>query len=141
MNILSDRQDGPPACAWVRAIIANTAEGLARDRGRRRSREVPLAEGTEILADSRPTPEELARDMQLLELLREMIAALPETYRDVLELRYGWQLDTSETAKLLHISRSNVTSRLHRVVALFQKRIEARLNRTRRHLRETKEST
>jgi len=63
----------------------------------------------------------------MYQLLAEMIASLPDTYRTVLELRYGRDLSTGETAEQLHISRSSVSTRLNRAVALLRKRIKARL--------------
>ena len=43
----------------------------------------------------------------------------------MLELRYGQELDTGETAELLHISRSNVATRLNRAVSMLRRWIEA----------------
>ena len=65
-------------------------------------------------------------DAQLLQLLDEVVATLPETYRRVLELRYGQERSTEETAELLHISRSNVATRLDRVISLIRKRVKER---------------
>lgn len=115
----------PPACAWVAAIVANTAKAVARERSRDRTSF--LTDQTLQLADPGKTPEELARDKQLLQLLGEMIALLPEMYREVLELRYGRGVSTATAAELLHISQSAVATRLNRAVSMLRRQIEARL--------------
>ncbi len=114
---------GPPACAWVRAIIANSA----RDIHRHQHGEVPLPEEPDQRQDPGPSAEDQAVETQLLLLLEEIVFALPETYRQVLELRYGQERSTEETAELLHISRSNVATRLDRAVSLVRKRVKERL--------------
>lgn len=113
--------DGPKACPWVGKIVANTAKTVRRQRHRRR--EVPLFE---VQAPIR-TPEDLAQEKQMLALLREMISLLPDTYRQVIELRVVEGLSTRQTADLLHISRSNASSRLNRAVKLLQQRLDSRI--------------
>ena len=113
--------DGPRACPWVGKIVTNTAKNIRRQR--RQRREVPLLEG---IASSR-TPEDLAQEKQMLTLLREMVSLLPKTYRQVIELRVFEGFSVKETAELLHVSRSNVSTRLNRAVKLLQKRIDSRI--------------
>ena len=57
-----------------------------------------------------------------------MVAALPAAYRNVCQLRYGRDLSTTETARRLGISPSNVTTRLARAVGMLQSRLDARLS-------------
>ena len=113
--------DGPKACSWVSTIVANAA----RDIRRRRllHEEAPL---TEVEEPSR-SPEALAQEKQLLALLREIISFLPETYRQVVELRLQQGLSTDQTAGRLHISRTQVKTRLNRAVQMIQRRIDARI--------------
>ena len=113
--------NGPKACPWVSQIVANTARDVSRQRWRRG--EIPLSE-TE---DPGRNPEELTAEKELLALLREMVSLLPDTYRQVIELRVYAGFSTRQTAELLHVSRSNVTTRLHRAVRLLQRRIDARI--------------
>ena len=113
--------NGPKACPWVSRIVANSARDVRRQRWRRG--EIPLSE-TE---DLRRNPEEIAAEKELLGLLREMVLLLPDTYRQVIELRVYAGLSTRQTADLLHVSRSNVTTRLHRAVKFLQRRIDARM--------------
>ena len=117
---------GPPACAWVRSIVANSA----RDIHRRRHGEMQLNEEPDQRQDTAKFADDQAMGAQLLQLLEEIIATLPGSYRQILALRYGQERSTEETADLLHISRSNVATRLERAVSLLRKRVKARLDAT-----------
>ena len=112
--------DGPKACPWVHEIVANTAEDVRRQRTSRS--EVTLREEGDVSAD----PEALAQENELLALLGEMVSLLPDTYRQVLELRAYQGLSSQQTAERLHISRSSVSTRLNRAVRLLQRRLETR---------------
>ena len=113
--------NGPKACPWVAKIVANTSKDIRRQR--RRRREAPLLE----VEASTQTPEDLAQEKQMLILLREMISLLPETYRQVIELRVVKGFSTRQTADRLHVSQGSVRTRLHRAVNLLQWRLDARL--------------
>ena len=63
----------------------------------------------------------------MLPLLREMVSLLPDTCRQVIALRVYGGFPTRQTADLLHVSRSDVPTRLHRATKLLQRRIDARL--------------
>lgn len=114
---------GPTACPWVATVVANSAKDIRRQQQRRK--EVPL-ENTEIRATGQDL-EVLAQERELLELLREMIVMLPDTYRRVIELRVQENLSTKQTARLLGISHSNVTTRLNRAVKMLERRIRSRI--------------
>ena len=73
------------------------------------------------------TSEDLAQQKQMLALLQEMVSLLADTYRQVIELSVYEGYSTRQTADLLHVSRSNVSTRFNRAVALLQQRIDARL--------------
>ena len=87
---------GSPACAWVRPIVANSA----KDIHRRRHGEVELQEVLDLRQSTERSPEDQAMEAQLLRLLDEIISTLPETYHQVLVLRYGQERSTEETAEL-----------------------------------------
>ncbi len=63
----------------------------------------------------------------MLRALSEMVARLPEPYRQVIEMRFDQELSTSETAERLGISRSNVATRLARGLRALKARFEARM--------------
>ena len=115
--------DGPKACPWVHEIVANTAKNVHSQQIRRS--EMSLRERREL-----PNPdldsEALAQEKELLALLGAMIALLPHTYRQVLELRVYQGLSSQQTAERLHISRSSVSTRLNRAVNLLKRRLGAR---------------
>ena len=113
--------DGPKACPWVGKIVANAARDEVRQRGRRK--EVAFIEARSPVR----TPEERAQERQLHALLHEMVRLLPNTYRQVIELRVYEGFDTQQTAERLHVSRSDVSTRLNRAVKLLQQRLDARL--------------
>ena len=112
--------EGPKACPWVHEIVANTAENVRRQREQRGE----VASREEV--DLHPDPEALAQDKELLTLLGAMVSLLPDTYRQVLDLRVYQGLSSQQTAEQLHISRSSVSTRLNRAVHLLQRRLEAR---------------
>lgn len=113
--------DGPKACSWVGKIVANAARD--QNRQRRRRRETPLVP---IRTDDQ-SPADLFQERQMLALLREMVTLLPDTYRQVIDLRIYEELSTREIADRLHLTRSNVRVRLHRAVRLLQRSLDARL--------------
>jgi RNA polymerase sigma-70 factor (ECF subfamily) len=115
--------NGPKACPWVSRIVSNTAKDIRRRQIRHR--EVPLP----VIQATTETPEAIAQERQLLALLREMVSQLPDAYRQVLELRVYGGLSGEQTADRLHISRSNVSTRLSRAVNLLQRQIDARLGK------------
>ena len=112
----------PPACGWVRAIVHNCALDLSRQD------QPPAKELDANLRDPGMDPETLAAERELLQLLRAIIDSLPAAYREVLEMRYGQDLSSAETAQRLGISSSNVSTRLNRAITILKQRLDARLN-------------
>ncbi len=128
----------------MHAIVGNAARNVRRNRDRRR-REVPFREEEDPSGDgprdpNHPggvprlsevqapgqSPEDLAYNNEWLVLLREMVAMLPDTYRQVMELRFQG-LSNPEIAERLHVSHSNVAVRLNRATHWIQRRIDARI--------------
>ena len=90
--------NGPKACPWVSRIVANTAKDTIRRRSRHR--EVPF--NSRMRPNTR-SPEDLAQERQLLALLREMVSLLPDTYRQVVELRVYAPLDSTDRRPPPHL--------------------------------------
>ena len=128
---LIEYHDGPPACAWVAAIVRNTAKNSVRARHLEREGPLPAADS---LPDPGCGPEETLQQRELLLLLAQIIPALPETHRQVLDLRYSQGLSTEQAAGILGISPTNVSSRLNRAVALLRRRVQTRLSDSGRNL-------
>ena len=117
---------GPRACPWVHAIVLNTARDVRRKEHHRG--EVPFPKEQEDRPENpAQSPEALAQEKELLRLLRELVVLLPNTYRQVVDLRVYQGLSSRKTAEQLHISPSDVDTRLNRAVALLQRRLDARL--------------
>ena len=119
---------GSPACAWVRTIVANGAKDTLRNTLRKRRWEVPLDQASDVESrfDDPEASLEREEEEQQLHFVSETVAALPETYRQVLEMPCIQGLSTEETAALLHTSRNSVSVRLHRAVSRLRKRHRAR---------------
>lgn len=116
-----------PACGWVRTVVANCAKDLCLDREAKRKRRIsPLSEE---IPDPSQGPEALAQQRELLLLLLAIIDTLPAKYEQVCRLRLIEDRSTDETAQFLGVSRSTVSTRLHRAVEEVKKRLEARLRK------------
>jgi len=83
-------------------------------------------EGDELPADI-PSPEANLARRQMKQLLDDAIAALPELYRAVFELRDIENLSGDEVARKLGISRAAMKSRLHRARDLVRTQLDAAL--------------
>jgi RNA polymerase sigma-70 factor (ECF subfamily) len=78
------------------------------------------------LADSRPTPESRAAEDDERELLRELIAELPEDLRDTLRLSAIEELNSREIGEVMGVPEGTVRTRLMRARAELQERWAAR---------------
>jgi len=109
---------------WLHRIVVNAS--LMKLRTRRRKPEVAIddllprfeddasAHHVDIIAAWRETaPDELTRDENRA-MVREAIERLPDSYREVLTLRDIEQIDTTEVAEMLGVSKGVVKTRLHR---------------------------
>ena len=101
---------------------------LMRLRSRRRRREVLSPEpgdGITIpLATVRPDADRGLEDRDCARIVREAMAGLPPSYREILELRDFEEQTTAEVAANLGISTTNAKVRLHRARAALKRSIE-----------------
>ena len=109
-------RDGAPFRPWLLRIVANETRNARRSAGRRFAREAaqlpPLA----------ATIEDRHAD---LELFRAQVEALPEHQRLVIACRYLLDLDETQTAQVLGISRGTVKSRTYRALARLRDSVPA----------------
>src|SRR5271157_1149242 len=84
-------------------------------------------EGTQFPADH-PSVEMHAARNQMKALLQRAIGSLPETEREVYELRDVEELGGEETATKLKITQAAMKSRLHRARANIRRYMDAALN-------------
>ena len=113
---------------WLFTIAANKARDHLRSRGRRP--EVPLDahvgadedEGQRFLdfmADASAMPSGAVENGEERELVRSIVARMPEHYREVLVLSYYHRFPYKEIAEVLSVPLGTVKSRLHAAVAHF----------------------
>lgn len=113
---------------WLFTIAANKA----RDQLRRNSRRVtsalsaPVGDGgdgettfIDLMQADLPLPQDEARQHETQELVRQVVAAMPEHLREVLLLAYFQQLPYRDIAEMLGIPLGTVKSRLHAAVGTF----------------------
>jgi RNA polymerase sigma-70 factor (ECF subfamily) len=119
---------------WLFTIAANKARDWMRSRGRRP--EVPLDahvgssedEGQrymDFLADAAASPAESLEEEEDRELVRSVLARMPDHLREVLILGYYHRLPYKTIAEVLEVPLGTVKSRLHAAVGHFGKAYKA----------------
>jgi RNA polymerase sigma-70 factor (ECF subfamily) len=78
----------------------------------------------ELVAE--PAAHAPARDPMLGEVLRRLIATLPETPRAVMIMRYQEDLDPAEIAEVMEMPLGTVKSHLQRSLALLREKLQRR---------------
>jgi RNA polymerase sigma-70 factor, ECF subfamily len=92
------------------------------DEARRRKRRPQVA----LEAVAEPAAKVAPEDPMLGEVLRRLIATLPEAPRMVMVMRYQEDLDPMEIAELLEMPVATVKSHLQRSLALLREKLERR---------------
>jgi RNA polymerase sigma-70 factor (ECF subfamily) len=106
------------AAHWLRKVAVQRSIDAARKRMRRP--QVALEEVAE--PSTRPNP----GDPLLGELLRKLIATLPEGPRMAMVLRYQEDLDPAEIAEVMEIPLGTVKSHIQRSLALLREKLARR---------------
>jgi RNA polymerase sigma-70 factor, ECF subfamily len=106
------------AVFWLRKVTVQRAIDEARRRKRHAA--LDLAEMPE------PASGAVAGDVFRDEMLRRMVASLPDAARAVMVLRYQEDLDPAEIADVLEMPLGTVKSHLHRSLALLREKLERR---------------
>ena len=120
---------------WLFTIAANKARDLLRKNKRQKA--APLSAMVDQHGDSGrafidlleadlPQPSELAQAKETGEIVRHVVASLPEHLREVLLLAYFNKLAYREIAENLGIPLGTVKSRLHAAVGMFAELWKAR---------------
>ena len=104
--------------AWILAIARSTALDWFRSDARRRKRE-ERAEAAERRAEDSPFGESISLELQ------ESLQALSAGEREVVALRIVLDLDGEETARLLGITTTAVSTRLSRALSKLEERMRA----------------
>ena len=113
---------------WLFTIAANKARDHLRGRGRKK--EVPLSVVTtsgeseevsylDFLSDESPAPSDLLEADERREVVRAVVARMPDNLREVLILGYYHRFPYREIAEVLSVPLGTVKSRLHAAVSYF----------------------
>lgn len=112
------RSDLASAQTWIFGIARNVFREYLRESRKRLSSLVPFEQGTQH-SDGFDRDSE---DTKIL--LRRLIAMLPEKDQELVALKYGAGLNNREIAGFLHLTESNVGTRLFRTVESLRKQME-----------------
>jgi RNA polymerase sigma-70 factor (ECF subfamily) len=116
---------------WLQTVVTNAAR--MRLRKRRRLLNVSIGDDAtdedirrrgELVADSRPNPEEECAQRELSRMFRERVRYLPPNYRLVVRLCIIEGLMRREAAQKLGISTNTLKARLRRACVLLGKRTD-----------------
>jgi RNA polymerase sigma-70 factor (ECF subfamily) len=111
-----DRIETPAhAAAWLRKVAVQRSLDEGRRRGRRP--QVALEDVAEPAAGAKQG------DPLLSELLRKLIATLPEAPRMAMVLRYQEDLEPAEIAAALEVPVATVKSHLQRSLAVLRRKL------------------
>ena len=111
-------QSAEHAGFWLKKVTVQRAI----DEARRRKRRPQVA--LEVVAEPRVSAS--PGDPLLSDVLRRLIASLPETPRAVMVLRYQEDLDPAEIADILEMPLGTVKSHLQRSLTLLREKLERR---------------
>jgi len=115
---LATVQSEAHALFWLRQATIRRA--IDENRRRRRRPQVALDEVPELITRIS------GFDPMLADVLRRLIAALPEDPRAVMILRYQEDLDPADIAHLLDMPLATVKSHLHRSLGVLREKLARR---------------
>ena len=99
---------------WIFAIARNVVIDHYRASGRRETTTV-LEEAIEIPSVDSSPGEKLERKVEL-QALQVYLAELSEEEREIIQLKFGAELNNRQIAKMLGLSETNIGTRLYRTV-------------------------
>lgn len=114
---------------WLYTVVSNHCLMMARSNRKHEidsidDDEVFIDEG--VIAEWKFTPEQVAENNELKNILDDVIQKLPEDYRIVFLLRDVEGLSTKETGDITNLSVPAVKSRLHRARAFLRNELSKR---------------
>lgn len=105
--------------AWLQRVAYHKCVDYHRRTTRRPA--VPLEDASAMLtADERQSPDHLAERSEEDALLYERLNQLPETYQQVLQLRFAQGLSSAEIARRLHKSDGAIRMILSRALTVLR---------------------
>jgi RNA polymerase sigma-70 factor (ECF subfamily) len=115
---------------WLYTIVTNHCLMMARSMKNKNFASLDDEDSLideKNVADWKVTPEKVAENNELREMLDKAIDKLPYDYRIVFLLRDVEGLSTAETGKIVHLSVPAVKSRLHRARAFLRNELNKML--------------
>lgn len=112
---------------WLYTIVSNHCLMLARSKKKNDFSILENEDGLifdKYISDWKFTPDKLAENNELRELLDDAIKKLPYDYRIVFLLRDVEGLSTTETGEIVNLSVPAVKSRLHRARAFLRNELD-----------------
>ena len=123
--------------SWITRIVINQCLMRLREPARRSpsiSLDHPERDGTSMVVDRAPTPEDHARGAEIREALFEVVSRLPAHFRDVTRCSLSG-LSLQETAQALGLTVQVTKMRLFRARSRMRRELEAFRTNGRRHSR------
>ncbi len=108
----------------VRAMLYKIARNLIIDNSRKRKEEYIEDIKTEIADDKNISLDEVIADTQDVEKVKEAIANLPESYREVLIMKFIEELSNSEISKILEKKESAVRVLISRAISRLKEELK-----------------
>lgn len=115
---------------WLYRVVSNHCLMLARSEGKYEFASFEDEDSIideKSIADWKVTPNKVAENNELKEILDNAIEKLPADYRIVFMLRDVEGLSTEETAKMVDLTIPAVKSRLHRARSFLRDQLNERL--------------
>lgn len=118
-------QDGSKLGSWLGTIAARTAvDVLRKEKKYRFATEKLILNETIAAYDQSNNVEKIIENRFVKNLVRQQIAGLKPEYRQVIVLKYMYELQDQEIADALDLSLSAVKSRLHRARLALRRILE-----------------
>ena len=105
--------------AWLVTVTRRLAARLEREAGRRRRREQAVARENHV-----PATDSVAARAEVIRLVGEAVAGLPEPFRETLLLRYWEGLPPRGISERMSVPVATVQSRTRRGLQLVRKQLE-----------------
>ena len=112
------RSDQASVKSWMYGIARNVFREYLREHQKDSSKLIPLD------PESSQTDDFDRNKLDTRIQLKRLIALLPEKDQELVALKYGAGFTNREIAQLLHLSESNVGTRLFRIVESLRKKME-----------------
>ncbi len=121
---------------WLYTIATNKARDILRSQSRRPTVNFSNSEDNEELSSiwdnlmrDEETPLDILEREQTRDLVRNVVAGMPENLREMLVLAYFKHMPYKEIAEMLDIPLGTVKSRLHTAVNNFSERFRKVMNK------------